>query len=123
MSTRPREFHEAKVAGRNLRAEPAERAPCVDVGRGGRDLDVRAARRAHAHHDLVAPEVEAEHPAPALDVDDDLVPVAALAKLDARVLDHLADFVAVAGRVELDRGLLAVHRFDLDLPRGQPEVE
>src|SRR5207302_5648895 len=117
------ELREAQVARRDLRLERAEAPTRVDVGRRGRDLDVRTVRRLDAQDDVAAVEEDPEAAPIALDVDHQLVPPSALTQLDTRVLDHLAHLLACVRGVELDGRLLAVHCLQLDLPGGKPEIE
>ena len=56
-------------------------------------------------------------------LDDDLVAVPAAEELDPSLMDELADAIVVRERLELDVRLFRVGGLDLDLPRGNLEVE
>jgi hypothetical protein len=58
-----------------------------------------------------------------LRLDDDLVSVCAPDQLDAGVVDEVADRVVLRDCLQLDVRFVGVRRLDIDLARGDLEVE
>ena len=112
---------ERDVAGGGLDLDRAERAPRLEVGGVGAEVDVGARGTAHLDADpRAAADDEARLP---LQLDDHLVAAAAIGHLDPGLLDRLPRDVVVAQRHELDLDARRVDGLDADLAAAERHAQ
>ena len=123
-------FVELQIAGGRLDLDAAVLPARPQVGGLGANVEVctlwaddAQANVRPAEANVRAPAERDEDPLSRLRLDDDLVPVCALDQLDAGVVDEVANRVVLRDCLQLDVRFVGAGRLDLDLARGDLEVE